>query len=86
MIRHKNGAVQPQKIAKVLKSCMLELQGMYYLCCKNVVADHLTAQLPGSCSDLFWHMESRFPHDVAQMHHVQIRDLRVPHSVHYFVY
>ena len=29
---------------------------------------------------LFWLMQSRFPHDVAQMHHVQIRDLRVPHS------
>ena len=25
-------------------------------------------------------MQSRFPHDVAQMHHVQIRDLRAPDS------
>ena len=53
---------------------------MYYLCCENIVADHLTAQLLGSCSGLFWHMQSRIPHDVAQMHHVQIRGLRVPHS------
>ena len=53
---------------------------MYYLCCRNIVADHLTAQLLRSCSELFLHMQSRFPHDVAQMHHEQIRDLRVPHS------
>ena len=77
---HTNQAVQPQKITKVLKSCMSEVQGMYYLCCENVVANHLTAQLLHSCSELFWHMQSRFPHDVAQMHHVQIRDFRVPHS------
>ena len=38
--------------------------------CENIVADHLTAQLPCSCSELFWHMQSRFPHDVAQMHYV----------------
>ena len=50
---------------------------MYYLCCKNTVADHLIAQLLRSCFELFWHMQGRFPHDVAQMHHVQIRDLRV---------
>ena len=51
---------------------------MYYLCCENIVADHLTAQL-------FWvvffsNMQSRFPYDVAQMHHVHIGDLRVTHS------
>ena len=48
--------------------------------CENMVADHLTAQLLRSCSELFWHKQSRFPHDVAQMHHVQIRVLRVPNS------
>ena len=53
---------------------------MYYLCCENIVTDHLTAQLLRSCSELFWHMQNRFPHDVTQMHHVQIRDLKVPHS------
>ena len=53
-----------------MKNCMSEVQGMYYLCCENIVADHLTAQL----------LQSRFPHDVAQMHHVQIRDFRVPLS------
>ena len=83
MRRHTNRAVQPQKIALVLKSCMLEVQGMYYLCCENIVADHLTAQLLCSCSELFWHMQSRFPHDVAQMHHVEIRDSRV---LNHFVY
>ena len=50
------------------------------ICCENIVAGHLTAQLLRSCSELFWHMQSRFPRDVAQMHHVQIMDLRVPHS------
>ena len=73
--RHTNRAV-----VKILKSCMPEVQGMYDLCCENIVADHLTAQLLYSCSELFWHMQSRFPHDVAKMHYVQIRDLRVPHS------
>ena len=53
---------------------------MYYLCCENIVTDHLTAQLLCSCSELFWHMQSRSPHDVAQMHHVQSRDLRVHYS------
>ena len=48
--------------------------------CKNIVADHLTARLLRICSELCWQMQSRFPHDVAQMHHVQIRDSRVPHS------
>ena len=32
------------------------------------------------CSKLFWPLQSRFPHDVALMHHMQIRNLRVPHS------
>ena len=41
---------------------------------KNIAADHLTAQLLRSCSELLRHMQSRFPHDVAQMHNVQIRD------------
>ena len=54
--RHTNQAVQPKKIAKVLNSCISEVQGMYYLCCKNIVANHLTAQLLHSCSELFWHM------------------------------
>ena len=58
---------------------MSEVQGMYYLCCENIVANHSTAQLL-RCSELFWHMQSRFPHDVTQMHHVQIRDLSVHHS------
>ena len=49
--------------------------------CQNKVADHLNPQLLRSCYELFWHMQSRFPHDVAQMHHVQIRYLRVPHDV-----
>ena len=53
---------------------------MYYLCCENIVNDHLTAQLLCSCSELFWHMQSRFPHDVAQIHYVQIRDLRGHYS------
>ena len=73
MRRHTNQAVQPQEIAYVLKSCMSEVQGMYYLCWENIVADHLTAQLLRSCA-------KQFPHDVAQMHLVQIRDLRVPYS------
>ena len=81
MRRHTNWAVKPQKIAKVLKSCISEVQGMYYLCCVNIVADPLTEQLLRSCSELFWHMQSRFPHDVAQMHHVQNRDLIVHHFV-----
>ena len=81
MRRHINRAVQAHKMAKVLDFCMSEVQGIYYLCCENIVTDHLTAQLLCSCSELFWHdMQSRFPHNVAQMHHVQIRDLRVPHS------
>ena len=80
MRRHTNGAVQPQKIAKVLKTCMSKVQGMYYLCCENIVADLQTAKLLCSCSELFLHMQSRFPHDVGQMHHVQIRDLSVPYS------
>ena len=54
---------------------MSEVQGMNYLCCENIVADHLTAQLLGSCSELFWHMKSMFPHDVAQTDHVQITSL-----------
>ena len=41
---------------------------------RNIVTDHLTAELLRNCSELFWHMQSRFPHDVAQIHHVQIRD------------
>ena len=48
--------------------------------CENLVADHQTLQLLCSCSEPFWHMQSRFPHELAQMHHVQIRDLRVTHS------
>ena len=44
----------------------------YYLCCEDIVPDHLTAQLLRSCFELFWH--GRFPHDVAQMHHVQTRN------------
>ena len=51
---------------------MPEVQGMYFLCCENIVADHLNAELLHSCSELLWHMQSRFPHDVAQMHQVQI--------------
>ena len=84
MSRNINRAVQQQKIAKVLKSCMLEVQGMYYLCCENIVTGHLTAHLLCSCSELFWLMQRRFPHDVAQMHHVQIRYLRV-HSPLYLL-
>ena len=76
MSRNTNRAVRQQKIANVLKSYMSEVHGMYYLCCENIVTDHLTAQLLCSCSELLCHMQSRFPHDVAQMHHVQIRDLR----------
>ena len=53
---------------------MSEVQGMYYLGCENIVTDHLTAEFLRNCFELFWHMPSRFPHDVAQMHHVQIRD------------
>ena len=53
---------------------------MYYLCCENIVADHPTAMLLCSGSELFWHLQSKFPHDVAQMHHVHIRDLRLPHN------
>ena len=56
---------------------MLEVQGTSYLCCENIVADHLTAQL---LLRAVWHIQSRFPHDVAQMHQVQIRDLRVPYN------
>ena len=77
MKRHTKRAVQPQKIARILKSCMSEVQGMFYLCCENIIPDHLTAQLLRSCSELFLYMQSRLPYDVAQMHHVQIR---VPHS------
>ena len=80
MRRYTNRAVQPQKIAKVLESCMSEVQGMYYLCCENLVTDNLTAQLLRTCSEQFWHMQSRFPYDVAQIHHVQIRDSREPHN------
>ena len=68
MRRLTNHAVQTQKIAKVLKFCMSEVQGIYYLCCKKKSLI--------SCSELFWHMQNTFPHDVAQMHHVQIRDLK----------
>ena len=74
-----------QKIAKVLKCCMSEVQGMYYLCCESIVTDHLTAQLLCSCSELFWHMQRRFPHYVGQMHHVQIRDLRVHYGSPFFL-
>ena len=49
---------------------------MYYLCCENIVTDHLTAQLLCSCFELIWHMQSRFSHDMAQKYHVQIKDLR----------
>ena len=80
MRRHTNRAVQPQKIDIVLKSCMLEVQGMYYICCENIVADHLAAQLLSSRSELFRYMKSRFPQSVAQMHHVQTRDSIVPYS------
>ena len=52
---------------------------MYYVV--KTVADHLTAQLLRSCSELFGHMHNRFPNDVAQMHYLQNRDLRVPHSL-----
>ena len=45
---------------------MSDVQGMYYLCCENIVDDHLTAELLGSCSEPFWHMQSSFPHDMAQ--------------------
>ena len=54
---------------------MSEVQGMYYLYCENIVTDHLTAELLRSCSELFWHMQSRFSYDVAHMHHVHIRNL-----------
>ena len=53
---------------------MSEVQGMHYLFCENIVTDHITAELLRSCSELFGHMQSRFPHDVTQMQHVQIRD------------
>ena len=66
MRRHTNQAVQPQK--------MYVGSAENVLCCENKVADDLTAELLSSCSELFWHTQSRFPHDVAQMHHVQIRD------------
>ena len=65
----------------------LSLEILYVRSAGNILSNlhkhsscNLTAQLLRSCSELFWHMESRFPHDVAQMHHEQIRDLRVPHS------
>ena len=55
---------------------------MYYLCSENIVADHLyvTGQFLRSCAELLRHMQSRFPHVVPQIHHVQIMDLRVAHS------
>ena len=80
MRRHTNRAVQPQKIDKVLISYMLNVQGIYYLSCEEIVADHLIAQLLCSCSELFWPMQSWFHDDVAQMRYVQIRNLRIPHS------
>ena len=39
--------------------------------CENTVADHQTVQLLRSCAELFWYMQSRFLHEVSQMHHVQ---------------
>ena len=53
---------------------------MYYLYCENIVTAHLTAKICEAVLSCFWHMQSRFPHGVAQMQHVQIRDLRVTHG------
>ena len=68
---------------KIINTLLIELATGNVLgnvCYENIVTDHLTAQLLCSCSELFWHMQSRLPHGVAQLHHVQIRNLRVAHS------
>ena len=69
-VKHQNKQnKQTEDVCRQCRECTMFLQ-----CYENIIADHLTAELLYSCSGLFWHMQSRFPHDVAQMHHVQIRD------------
>ena len=38
---HTNRAVQPQKMARGLKFCILEEEELYYLCSENKCADQL---------------------------------------------
>ena len=40
-VRHKNGAVQPQKMAGGLKFRVKEVEGSYYPCSENKGADQL---------------------------------------------
>ena len=67
MRRHTNGLYSYRR-------GMSEVQGMYYLCCENIVADHLTAELVHSCSELFCICKAGFLMMWLKMHHVQIRD------------
>ena len=38
---HKNQAVQPHKMARGLKFCIYEVEGLYYPCSENKGADQL---------------------------------------------
>ena len=58
-----NRAVQPEKMAIVLKFLIKEEEGLYYLCSKHKGAD----QLCGNFVLVFAYAKIRFSHDVAQM-------------------
>ena len=59
--------VQPQKMARDLKFQIEEVEGLYYLCCKNKGADQLRSLI---CAFVFAYAKIRFSHDTAQMYRV----------------
>ena len=62
-----NRAVQPQKMARGLKFCIKEVEGLYYPCSEHKGADQLHGYREADLRLFFAYAKNWFSHDEAHM-------------------